>query len=484
VKVKSFDVLLLFALVLARVRIDTLADRLVAQRRVELIKRIPVLGSLLPDKSLDLLQHWMTDPISLLLISITFALLILYLFFDLWQGMSERARHRAKLAVLFSIIFTTVVALSVFSILLRQVAGPATFSHDGGVIQTEEAIKYLLTGQNPYVEDYVNTPMAEWGLEYRSALYHYPYLPWTFLLSAPFYQASESLLGWYDQRFVYLVLFLLTLAVAGRWIGHGDQRLCLVMVLGLNPIMGTDIIFGQNDVFVLVWIVLSIWLLNRGHDTWASVMLGLACASKPTAWFLLPFYFLYLARRDGFSPRRGLKPLAAYLLRKAIPLLLVVLIIVAPFALWDPGAMFDDVWRWSSGTAETPYQITGWGLANFVLALGLVESRLDYFPFWIVELLVCLPLLFYLFWRQWKQNSVSSMLYHYAFLTLAFFYTSRFMNENYLGFLLAILALAILGEFSWLKDSSGSLRGAPGDGHSVSSTTVTPSPPSSGKPGR
>jgi hypothetical protein len=35
------------------------------------------------------------------------------------------------------------------------------------------------------------------------------------------------------------------------------------------------------------------------------------------------------------------------------------------------------------------------------------------------------------------------MLYHYAFLALAFLYTSRFMNENYLGYLLALLVLAI-----------------------------------------
>jgi hypothetical protein len=39
------------------------------------------------------------------------------------------------------------------------------------------------------------------------------------------------------------------------------------------------------------------------------------------------------------------------------------------------------------------------------------------------------------------------MLYHYGLLTLAFFYTSRFMNENYLGFLLAIVALGFLGDF-------------------------------------
>lgn len=441
-RIKSFDVLLLFALVIARIRIDTIADRLVAPRKVELIQRIPVLGSLLPQKSLDLLQHWMTDPVSLLLISLTFSLLILYIFFDVWPRISDERRYRAKLAIVISIIFTTVIASSVFSALLRQVAGPATFSHDGGVIQTEETIKYILAGRNPYVEDYVDTPMAEWGIEYRTALYHYPYLPWTFLFSTPFYLLSQATLGWYDQRMVYLLLFAAMLFLAPGLARDPERRLCLVMVLGLNPIMGSDIIFGQNDVFVLAWILFSIYLLERGRITWSLLMLGLACASKPTGWFLVPFYLLYLAGQEGFSTIGDRKYLALSLLRKVVPFIAVVTVLLLPFAVWDFNALFDDVWRWSSGTAETPYQITGWGLANFVLALGLVESRLDYFPFWIPELLVCAPLLVFLVWRQWKRNTVASMLYHYGFLTLAFFYTSRFMNENYLGYILAVLALA------------------------------------------
>ena len=78
-------------------------------------------------------------------------------------------------------------------VLLRQQSGPASYSHDGGVIQTEATIDYLLEGRNPYVEDYVATPMAEWGInEFRTALYHYPYLPWTFLFSAPFKAACQS----------------------------------------------------------------------------------------------------------------------------------------------------------------------------------------------------------------------------------------------------------------------------------------------------
>ncbi len=441
-KIKSFDVLLLFALVIARVRIDTLADRLVAPRRLELIQRIPFLGSLLPQKSIDLLHHWMTDPISLLLISLTFCLLIIYIFFDLWRGLSAERRYQAKLAIVICIVFTTVVASSVFSSLLRHVEGPASFSHDGGVIQTEEAIKYTLAGKNPYVEDYVDTPMAEWGVEYRTALYHYPYLPWTFLFSAPFYWVSQATLGWYDQRFVYLLLFLFLLVLALRLVKDHGHRLGLVMVLGLNPIMGSDIIFGQNDAFVLAWIVFSVYLLAMRRIASSLVMLGLACASKPTAWFLIPFYLLYLVRYEAPSTGNGIRSAGVYLLRRTVPLIVAFAVVLTPFALWDFNALFDDVWRWSSGTAETSYQITGWGLANLVLALGLVESRLDYFPFWIPELLVCLPLLLFLLWRQWKRNSVSSMLYNCGFLTLAFFYTSRFLNENYLGYILAILALA------------------------------------------
>lgn len=454
-KVKSFDVLLLFILVIARVRIDTLADRVAAPRRVELIQRIPVLGSLLPQKSLDLLRHWMTDPISLLLISVTFCLLILYIFFDLWPRLSDEWRYRAKMALVLCIVSTTVVSLSAFSILLRHVEGPASFSHDGGVIQTEETIKYILAGKNPYVEDYVDTPMAEWGIEFRTALYHYPYLPWTFLFSAPVYLLSQATLGWYDQRFVYLILFVAMLFVASRLATDRTRRLCLLMVLGLNPIMGNDIIFGQNDVFVLAWVVFSVFFLIRGKVTWSLVMLALACASKPTAWLLVPFYLLYLARREWGSASGALRRTGVSLLRQTVPLILVLILLLLPFALWDFDALYDDVWRWSSGTAETSYQITGWGLANLVLALGLVESRLDYFPFWIPELLVCLPLFLFLLWRQWRRNGIGSMLYNYAFLSLAFFYTSRFMNENYVGYILAVLALAVLSEpLGTAEDSS------------------------------
>ena len=449
-KMVSFDTVLLFILTIARVRIDTMAALVTPDRQANLA-RVPLLSALLPDKSLELLHDWLVDPYSLLLISIVFGALVVYVILDVWQDRFNETRvQRAKLALVWLIVLSTVVAQSVLLILLRQATGPASYTHDGGVIQTEEALKYALAGKNPYVEDYVDTPMAEWGLDYKTALYHYPYLPWTFLFSAPFYLVSQAALGWYDQRFIYLLLFVITLLLAPRLAPKRADKLGLVMIVGLNPIMGIDVIFGQNDSFVLFRIVLALWLLQRfrekGEDRGWGVRLsvvsfGLACASKPTAWFLAPFYFLYLLRGEDISPG-NLRVSAMSLLRKVIPLLVTLSVLVLPFAVWDWGALVDDVWGWASGAAEIPYQIRGWGFANLILALGLVESKLDYFPFWIPQLFICLPLLLFLLWKQIRTNTLGAMLYGYSALMFVFFYFSRFLNENYLGFILAFVALA------------------------------------------
>ncbi|NIO70128.1 MAG: hypothetical protein GTN71_14155 [Anaerolineae bacterium] len=449
-KIVSFDTVLLFILTTARVRIDTMAALATPDRQADLTK-VPLLSALLPDKSLELLHDWLVDPYSLLLIAIAFGALMVYTILDVLRDRFNDVKvQRAKLALVWLIVLSTVVAQSVLLILLRQATGPASYTHDGGVIQTEEALKYVLAGKNPYVEDYVDTPMAEWGLDYKTALDHYPYLPWTFLFSAPFYLVSQAVLGWYDQRFVYLLLFVITLLLAPSLAQKRADKLGLVMVLGLNPIMGVDVIFGQNDSFVLFWIVLALWLLQpsreKGEDKGWGVLLslisfGLACTSKPTAWFLAPFYFLYLLRGEDIS-LGNLRELAIPLLRRVIPFLVVFAVLVLPFAVWDWGALVDDVWGWASGVAEVPYQIRGWGFANFVLGLGLVESKLDYFPFWIPELVICLPLLLFLLWKQVKTNTLGAVLYGYSALMFVFFYFSRFLNENYLGFILSFVALA------------------------------------------
>ena len=132
------------------------------------------------------------------------------------------------------------------------------------------------------------------------------------------------------------------------------------------------------------------------------------------------------------------------LLKRALPALLVFGLIVGPYLIWNAGAMYDDVWRWSSGQGDTGYQIWGWGASNFVLALGWVSDRFGQWPFWLAELVVAGPLLAWFLWRQLRDNTLANACWHYGLLLFGFFYASRFLNENYLGFLLAFLAIGIL----------------------------------------
>lgn len=457
----STDALLLFVLLVARVRIDTLAQWAAIPTDMLQADVARLVGDWWPASSLALLSDRQpTDPVTLLLISLAFGFCLVYLLLDmLGERWSATTTYRIKMGLVYTLIALVVFGQTALFIGLRHMAGPAAYTHDGGVIQTEVTIEYLLRGVNPYVADYLDTPMAAWGTEYRTALYHFPYLPWTFLFSAPFYLLSRATLGWFDQRLVYLLLFALTLAMTQSLARRQGDKLGAVMVVGLNPILASDVIFGQNDSFVLFWIVLAIWLIRLIGPTLpstiypifrllAAAVFGLACASKPTAWFLAPFWLLYLLRDEWGgagngkpSLRRGWQWLSL-LLRRAWPMLAVFVVIVGPWLVWDPAALFDDVWRWSAGTSVTPYQIRGWGLSNFILAFSLVPDRLAYWPFWIPELLVVTPLLFALLWRQMRHNTLGTMLNHYVVLLFVFFYVSRFLNENYLGYLLALFGLA------------------------------------------
>lgn len=455
----GWDSLVVAVLVLALIQITGLAEQAALPTLVQDVSRHLILGSLLPQSGMAAMGDVGPrpgDPVGLVLVALSLGLLLLYLLFDLALG--DPWCSRVKAVVLAGLLATVVFLPMTKLVLLRQGSGPASYTHDGGVIQTEATIRYLFEGKNPYVEDYVNTPMAEWGISrYRTALYHYPYLPWTFLASAPFY-ALGQVFGFFDQRLVYAVLWIIALALVPRLVYGAQRKLAVVALLGLNPIMGLDVIFGQNDMFVLSWIILALvcwhaWAEGLQHSRparWplvaSAVLFGLACASKPTAWFFAPFYALLLL---GDRPLSALSwrerwQLAPLLLRRAAPALLVFALVVGPYLIWNAGAMYDDIWRWSSGQGETGYQIWGWGASNFVLALGWVSDRFGQWPFWLAEIVVAGPLAAWLLWRQLQANTLANACWHYALLLFGFFYVSRFLNENYLGFLLAFLALGML----------------------------------------
>lgn len=459
----GWDVLLIGLLTFAQLQITSLAEIAVLPTRVQDVLRHPWLGGWLSSAAVGAFGEVGPrpgEPIGLLLIATALGLLLLYALADLLGD--ERWRNRLKWILLIGIILCAVYLPALKMILLRQQSGPASYSHDGGVIQTEATIQFLLAGKNPYREDYTQTPMAEWGFsEYRSALYHYPYLPWTFLFSAPFYLAGQAL-GAYDQRVVYLLLMAVALAVVPRLVQGTQRKLALVAILALNPIMGLDLIFGQNDSFVLCWILFALVALqvsqgdgekNLGRRyapslLFATLFFGLACASKPTAWFFAPFLGVLLIKdRLSSSASWGeLIRLLPLIVRRAAVAFAVFAVIVLPYAIWDGWSLYDDVWRWSNGQGETGYQIWGWGASNFVLAAGAVANRFSQWPFQLLELLIALPVLLWFIRRQVQNNTIASACWHYGIFLLVFFYGSRFLNENYLGYILPFLTIGVLAD--------------------------------------
>lgn len=221
--------------------------------------------------------------------------------------------------------------------------------------------------------------------------------------------------------------------------------------------MALDVIFGQNDVFVLAWIVFALvaWQVSRQRaragqngTKWlmiSSLSFGLACAAKPTAWFFAPFYGLLLVQGDARLAQRGWRGAASYA-RDPKASLARHRRLCAAAATLRPGRCrsYDDVRRWSSGQGPTGYQIWA-GRQQFRARAGASDS-----PFCAVALLdstdcggradvnlVCGA-------SDAEQYVGDRLLALRVLFLLVFFYASRFLNENYLGYVLAFLAIGTL----------------------------------------
>jgi hypothetical protein len=74
---------------------------------------------------------------------------------------------------------------------------------------------------------------------------------------------------------------------------------------------------------------------------------------------------------------------------------------------------------------------------------------------------VGLPLLWFLLRRQNRRNDLSSALAHYALWLWVVLFFSRAFNDNYLGFIIAVLALALcIGEGTALAGAEARDRSA------------------------
>lgn len=349
----------------------------------------------------------------------------------------------ARITILFFTALFAAVLPAGLEIIQRLESGPAQHAVDG-LIQTEVATQFLLAGKNPYAEDYLDTPLAQWdfGEQFpystiRGPLYHNVYLPALFLLSVPFYALSRLLLGWYDQRILYLLCFSGILLLLPLLTRNRRNQLNLIVLIGLNLFFILFLAEGRNDVVILLGLVLSTALLSRRHTKSSAFVLGLTLTIKHQAWFFLPFYLLYTL------PKELNRRTVANWVLSLWPLYVTVAAVLLPFLLWDPAAFIEDTVLYITGQTEYSFPIVGIGFSRLLLATGLVDSPYAPFPFVLMSLLAGLPVMLVVLRRQFRHNSLANMWYGFTAFAFVFQFFSRFFNDNYFVFLLQALFIAL-----------------------------------------
>src|SRR5437870_8839305 len=116
-----------------------------------------------------------------------------------------------------------------------------------------DSSRKLLAVHNPYAIDYLDTPLYYWPIVNNPALYHLTYFPFLFLVTVPFVWGFDRLHIFWDQRYLYLPAYLLTIAVVPFLVRGARAKLALVALIGLNPQLFPFVIEGRNDYFVLAF---------------------------------------------------------------------------------------------------------------------------------------------------------------------------------------------------------------------------------------
>lgn len=414
--------------------------------------------------SLDLLLLMLLVMLQMLFRSIGFLLVIplfFYILLELWHPLAPhpslpdklgrtRLAFLARLLIVWIVVASSVIFPAVNDIYRRtvQAAGPEVppgeliDAHDGA-IQIEYALAFLQEGKNPYVERYDDAPFEyitfpELETMLNPAVDYLVYLPGYIVFSYPFYQLFELIGLPYDQRWLYLLAYLALLFVLPTMVRAPSLKLALLAAVGLNPLITVPVVLGMNDVVVLLMSVVAIAALLRKRLLLSAVAFGLACTFKQWAWFSAPFYFLLLY---GALPAAGrIRETVKY----AAISVAVAALVVLPFALWSLPDFITDVFAYPGGNVEHNYPIRGYHLGVFLLGIGVINSPLDSFPFWILQLLFGLPLLVWLLLRQRQANSAGNMFLLSATFIFGLGLVSRFFQENYVGYIGALITIGML----------------------------------------
>ncbi|MBN1161874.1 MAG: DUF2029 domain-containing protein, partial [Dehalococcoidales bacterium] len=201
------------------------------------------------------------------------------------------------------------------------------FKYNDGAALTHQAAENLLDGKNPYgtgniieaflefegsyerttplqvgrFADVFPYPTREQFKQIWDSAVHNPSPPPPELVSDVCYPAGSFLLvtpfiaaGINDIRFIYLI-FVIAGLLYTVWQIPGRRRILFIGIALISLELWNGLAIGETGSLIFPFLLIA-WIA-LGEKNWLSaIFMGLAVATKQTAWFFLPFYLILMWR--------------------------------------------------------------------------------------------------------------------------------------------------------------------------------------------
>jgi hypothetical protein len=311
--------------------------------------------------------------------------------------------------------------------------------------QIDLAGELVLDGDTPYGHDYRGSGLERWYPAVdadedvpRVALDHFAYFPGTALTAAAWRLVPAP----FDDYRVFVLLCTLALfAAALLFDAPLPWKLAAGAALAANPLATRAAWFGTADAPSILLTVLAFALVTRSRYVLAAATLGGAVLLKQFALAAVPFLAVAMLTRAVPRP---------VLYRAGAAFALVLVAGILPFAIADPGALWEDTIEYGAQT----YRIIGYGLAGVLVEVDILDDRFGAYPFLPLLILVWLPITAWLVWTQWRSRRHWVGATGFAVSIFVLFYLGRVFQNSYLIWPLSALLVAFVLASAQRDDAS------------------------------
>jgi hypothetical protein len=370
-------------------------------------------------------------------------------------GLLRAAAILAGLIVALTTVFVLsvrgvrpVVVGTVCALVIGLLAVPATLLQVGlrdgthpwyhvndSTYQIDLAGELVLDGDTPYGHDYRGSGLERWYPAVdadedvpRVALDHFAYFPGTALTAAAWRLVPAP----FDDYRVFVLLCTLALfAAALLFDAPLPWKLAAGAALAANPLATRAAWFGTADAPSILLTVLAFALVTRSRYVLAAAALGGAVLLKQFALAAVPFLAVAMLTRAVPRP---------VLYRAGAAFALVLVAGILPFAIADPGALWEDTIEYGAQT----YRIIGYGLAGVLVEVDILDDRFGAYPFLPLLILAWLPITAWLVWTQWRSRRDWVGATGFAVSIFVLFYLGRVFQNSYLIWPLSALLVAFV----------------------------------------